>query len=212
MKLQQSKCLSVDQLGLQSWIDPVENGLTECLRCPTSLAVSSLLICRDYALWLRLSTSLPLGSLTNLPQPLIYLRKHTTNESLIRRDEQSQAANLAASVAMSQLLGRPVGEEQAALLRSPSTAVGVTVERMGEAMDLLMELERCYLKKGGQGGAGRAMVVEDVSGRLKEMAAVAMANHGPAAMSLLMKWSGRGKAGTPPTSGFVPRRSSVTKP
>jgi len=90
--------------------------------------------------------------------------------------------------------GHQVTVKQAGLIRDPSSSPDAAVADMNDAMDLLLLLEKCYLNTIGMGEewqATRAMVREDVSGRLKEMAVHGMAKFGPAGVGLLMKCSSR---------------------
>lgn len=78
----------------------------------------SAYLIEDYDLWIRMSHE---ALIANLKDELVLIRKHGTNITVEKREEQNRRATQRAREEMSRILGEEVSEEIAHLMRSPKS-------------------------------------------------------------------------------------------
>lgn len=157
----------------------------------------------DYDLWLRLETAEP-GSLANIGEVLLGLRKHRENLSRARRDEQAAAALASAARAMTRLLGRSVTAARASVVRAPEEAA--TAAELADGARLLGELESALVERMEMGENGKGedeerdheysrrgteLIRSDAEARLGAMVVHAMSRFGGDASPVLAEWRAR---------------------
>jgi asparagine N-glycosylation enzyme membrane subunit Stt3 len=184
----------------------------------------------DYGLWFRMmarattimdTTTTALTSLSsrrtmtfnNLPFSLLRLRKHSSNVSLTRRDQQQKQARYTVLISLLQLLSgssistakdlqnNEQGIATVACLQRPETAT--CMDSMNHAVQVLLALEDVTLSRirttrgtnstNTKENEDMSFIVQDTTSRMGAMAMTAVQKYGAEGAHLLALWQGRKK-------------------
>ena len=142
---------------------------------PIAQTLSDSSPCEDYALWLQLLHSS--HRLSNLPQPLLILRRHSGCLSLIRQAEQRREALRLATQHIRTLTRHRVATRTVQRMREPSTTKWR--EEASEVVGLLLLMEETWKRRWTDGGGNESdsqwqEVRTDVTKRIGEMVMLAV--------------------------------------
>ncbi|KAH9100369.1 hypothetical protein LEN26_015890 [Aphanomyces euteiches] len=144
----------------------------------------------DYDMWLRL---LQAGvKMRSLGTPLLLHRKHGSNASTLKRDQQRQEANTAAHKAIMAFLGHPVKLEAVLLLRAHTLhqdlgeATSLLDSHAEEAIQIVEDLKRRCLETSDD--QERAAIESEAMSRHGEIAFRAMIHDPTKGVMLWQKW------------------------
>mmetsp|Transcript_819 Transcript_819/g.2625 ORF Transcript_819/g.2625 Transcript_819/m.2625 type:complete len:809 (-) Transcript_819:13-2439(-) len=163
----------------------------------------------DYDLWLRLAWQRPEeapgrvglqetqevrpffgGGVANLPEVVLFYRRHAGNSSSRDPQRRSQAATEACRRALERVLEQPLSLTHVATMRAP--AAGKHVDDFRGAARLLLSLEKAACS--GAAEVDRRdveLIREDATKRLGEIAVTAMAQHAAEAVGVWQMWADR---------------------